>query len=63
MDKERFFKAMKEEFRTCDDLTHLEELFEEYSLVLQLEQTQLEIKNTLVDFALDVIDLLKYKDE
>jgi hypothetical protein len=63
MDKDIFMRAMAEEYTTSKDLTKLEDILEEYSLLLQFKNSQSEIKDTLVDFALDVIDLLELNEK
>jgi hypothetical protein len=63
IDKDEYKNALKQEFTTGQDLSMLDELLEEYALVLQLPKTESEIKNILLDYAMDILDVLDLKEK
>jgi hypothetical protein len=63
IDKDEFMNALKQEFTSCKDLSKLDELLEEYALILQLPKTESEIKNILLDYAMDILEVLDSKEK
>jgi cell fate (sporulation/competence/biofilm development) regulator YmcA (YheA/YmcA/DUF963 family) len=63
IDKDEFKNALKQEFTSSQDLSKLHELLEEYSLVLEFNHSQSEIKSILLDYAMDILEVLNLEEK
>jgi cell fate (sporulation/competence/biofilm development) regulator YmcA (YheA/YmcA/DUF963 family) len=63
IDKDEFKNALKQEFTTGQDLSKLEELLDEYSLVLEFNHSQSDIKSILLDYAMDILEVLNVEEK
>jgi hypothetical protein len=63
IDKDEFMNALKQEHTTTQDLSKLYELLEEYALVLQLPKTESDIKSILLDYAMDILEVLNVEEK
>jgi cell fate (sporulation/competence/biofilm development) regulator YmcA (YheA/YmcA/DUF963 family) len=63
IDKDEFMNALKQEFTTSQDLSKIDDLIEEYSLVLEFNHSQAEIKNILLDYAMDILEVLNLEEK